>query len=199
VNSILDRSGVGKHAGYVFYFMVKKLYKALEHEIEYLTDALSEAEDKIFSGREREMVIELSHISRDLLTFKQAMMLHRDVLESLEPAGRQFFGMEFSFYLKGIIGEYFRVQNAIDANFNSLSELRETNNSLVSTKQNEVMKVLTILAFVTFPLSLLASIFGMNTDHLPIVGLPNDFWIIIGIMVAVTITFFVYFKHRNWL
>lgn len=199
VNSILDRSGVGNHAGYIFYFMIKKLYKALEHEIEYLTDTLREVEGKIFDGREREMVVELSRISRDLLIFKQAMMLHRDVLESLDPAGKSLFGSEFSFYLKSIVGEYYRVQSAIEANLNSLVELRETNNSLVSTKQNEVMKVLTIMAFVTFPLSVIASIFGMNTKVLPIVGRPHDFWIVIGIMFIATIVFFFFFKYRKWL
>ena len=199
VNSILDRSGIGNHAGFVFYFMVKKLYKALEHELEYITDALDDIEAKIFEGREKDMVIDLSHISRDLLNFKQAINPHRDVLDSLEPAGRQFFGSDFGYYLKGIIGEYFRVQHGIEANLDSLAELRETNNSLVSTKQNEVMKVLTIMAFVTFPLSLIAGIFGMNTVVLPVVGHRYDFWIIIGIMAAAVAVFFGYFKYKNWL
>lgn len=199
VDSVLDRSGIGNHAGFVFYFMIKKLYKALEHELEYITDALDDVEGKIFEGREKDMVIELSRISRDLLNFKQAINPHQNVLESLEPVGRNFFGSEFNYYLKGIIGEYFRVQHGIAANLDSLMELRETNNSLVSTKQNEVMKVLTIMAFVTFPLSLIASIFGMNTTALPIVGHPFDFWIIIGIMGAAVVIFFSYFKYKDWL
>ena len=87
----------------------------------------------------------------------------------------------------------------IENNINSVAELREINNSLVSTKQNEVMKILTIMAFVTFPLSLLASIFGMNTVYLPIVGHSLDFWIIIGIMAGATICFFAFFKHNRWL
>lgn len=199
VDSVLDKSGIGNHAGFVFYFMVKKLYKALEHEVEYITDALDEVEAKIFEGREKDMVVELSHVSRDLLNFKQAINPHKNVLDSLEPVGRQFFGADFVYYLKGITGEYYRVQHGIAANLDSLAELRETNNSLVSTKQNEVMKVLTIMAFVTFPLSLIASIFGMNTVILPIVGLPYDFWIVIGIMAAAMVIFFSYFKYKNWL
>jgi magnesium transporter len=199
VDSILDRSGIGNHAGYVFYFMIKKLYRALGHELEYINDALRTIEENIFDGREKDMVVELSQVSRELLNLKQTISLHKEVLESLEPAGRQFFGMDFSFYLRNIIGEYYRVQTAVQSNLDSLHELRETNNSLVSTKQNEVMKVLTIMAFVTFPLSLLASIFGMNTSFLPLVGHPYDFWIIMGIMVAATGVFFAFFHYRNWL
>jgi Mg2+ and Co2+ transporter CorA len=55
------------------------------------------------------------------------------------------------------------------------------------------------MAFVTFPLSLFASIFGMNTKTLPLAGFEGDFWIILGIMVAATIFFFAFFKHKRWL
>jgi magnesium transporter len=61
------------------------------------------------------------------------------------------------------------------------------------------MKTLTIMAFVTFPLTLVSSIFGMNTHYLPIVGLPGDFWIVTGTMLALAICFFLYFKRKGWL
>ncbi|PIT96716.1 hypothetical protein COT82_01550 [Candidatus Campbellbacteria bacterium CG10_big_fil_rev_8_21_14_0_10_35_52] len=199
VNSILDKSGIGKHAGYIFFFMIKKLYKALEHELEYIDDALETIEFDIFSGHEKEMVVSLSIVSKDLLNFKQALRLHRDVLESFEIAGLKFFGNLFSHEIKSIIGEYYRINSTIGAHIDSMRELRETNNSLVSTKQNEVMKVLTIMAFVTFPLSLIASIFGMNTDYLPIVGYTNDFWIVMSVMLIFTISIFILFKYKKWL
>ena len=77
--------------------------------------------------------------------------------------------------------------------------LRETNNSLLTTKQNEVMKVFTIMAFVIFPLSLVAGIFGMNTAYIPIVGLPGDFWMVMGIMVVLGVLFLSFFMYKKWL
>jgi magnesium transporter len=97
------------------------------------------------------------------------------------------------------MGEYYRIKNSVVTHYDSLHELRETNNSLLSTKQNEVMKILTIMAFITFPLSLFASIFGMNTVYLPIVGNQYDFWIITGGMVIATVAFFTFFKKKKWL
>lgn len=198
-NSILDKSDLGTHAGFVFFFMLKKLYKALEHELEYINDALETIEEDIFTGHEKEMVISLSIVSRDLLNFRQALTLHKEVLESFEEAGTKFFGKDFVHQIRSIISEYYRINNIIREHTDSLNELRETNNSLVSTKQNEVMKVLTIMAFITFPLSLIASIFGMNTIFLPIVGSANDFWVIMGIMVIFTVSIFIIFKYKKWL
>lgn len=199
VNSILDRGNLGDHAGFIFFYMARKLYRALEHELEYVNDSLKAIEEKIFSGKEKEVVYDIALISRQLLNFGEALSSHREVLESFEEAGRKFFGQEFYYYLRGITGEYFRTDNRVKGIKESLQALKETNDSLLSSHQNEIMKVLTIMAFVTFPLSLIASIFGMNTDYLPIVGLSHDFAIVMGIMFVAAVAFFVFFRYKRWL
>lgn len=187
------------HAGHLFYVMIQKLYRAVVDELEYLGDQLDSVEERIFQGNEKEMVVELSKVSRSLLDFKQALASHRDMLESFKESSPALFDKEFNPYAKSILDEYFRAANALRHNANILTELRETNNSLVSTKQNEVMKIFTIMAFVTFPLSLIAAVFGMNLAHMPIVGGPNDFWIIVCIMLGLACSFFAFFKFKRWL
>lgn len=199
VNSVLDKSDFGKHASNVFFAMLMKIYQSLSDELDYIGDRLEEAEDAIFGGAEKEMVVELSNIGRDILNFKQALAPHTDVLESLAETRDTFFGNESEQNMERVSSDYFRLRNHLEGHNASLCELRETNNALLTTKQNEIMKLFTILAFVTFPLSLFTSIFGMNTQALPLVGHPYDFWIIIGIMVAATVMFFAFFKYKNWL
>ncbi|MDP2648707.1 MAG: CorA family divalent cation transporter [bacterium] len=199
VNSILDKSNVGEHAGYLFFYMLKKLYKAVEHEVEYVRHDLAVIEDSIFMGYEVDMVAAISRSARDLLNLRQTIEPHRETLRELEASGPQFFGHGFHPYLKALSNEYYRVHNHISRHTESLHELRETNNSLLSTKQNEAMRILTIMAFVTFPLSLIASIFGMNTSWLPIVGRPGDFWYVTAIMAVAALSMFIFFKRKKWL
>lgn len=199
VNSVLDMGNIGDHAGYVFFYMLKKLYKAVEHEVEYVKRDLSSIEEHIFSDHQVEMVAAISRSARDLLNLRQTIEPHRDVLKSLEGEGSAFFGEEFRQYLRTIENEYYRVHNHITRATESLHELRETNNSLLTTKQNETMKVFTIMAFVTFPLSLLAAIFDINSEHNPLLGLPYDFWIMIGIMVFAAFCMYLFFRRKNWL
>lgn len=199
VNSILDRADIGNHGGYLFFFMVRKLYRAVEHEFEYIRAFLKDLEDRMFDGREKSAVKELSFVARELLSFREALTPHKEILESLEASGRRFFGDDFSHHARAIVGEHSRVAGHLEGLRDSLNELRITNDSLLSTKQNEIMKVLTIMAFVTFPLTLVSSVLGMNTEYLPIVGLPGDFWIVIGIMTAMAISFFTFFKFKKWI
>lgn len=198
VESLLDKENMGEHAGFIFYYMMKKLYQSVDNELAYLNDILIDINNRIFNGEEKEMVFHISQVSRDLLNFRRTLSNHKEILVSFEEVAGKLFD-KFSYHVSSIMGEYYHVQNRIDVNMDNVIELRETNNSLVSTKQNEIMKILTIMAFVTFPLSLFASIFGMNTTTLPIVGHPFDFWFITGGMLIFTFVFFGFFKYKKWL
>ena len=70
--------------------------------------------------------------------------------------------------------------------------------SKLSNKQNEIMKNLTIVASIMLPLSLVASIFGMNTVNNPIIGGPHDFWVIVSLMSVLGICAVFYFQIKRW-
>jgi magnesium transporter len=197
VHSILEKDEEG-HAGFLFFYMLKKLYKAVEHELDYVRHELSQIEENIYSDRQVEMVAAISRSARDLLNLRQAIEPHREVLHTIESDGPKLWGDDFAPYLRALSNEYYRVHNHVMRETESLHELRETNNSLLTTKQNETMKNLTLLAFITFPLSLLASIFEMNTIDTPLVGLRQGFWIIVLGMVAIALMMLWFFKHKKW-
>ena len=199
VNSILDKSNLGDNAGFLFFYLIRQLYKFLEEELDSVTTDLKDIEARIFQGEEKQMVFEISRVNRNLLNFRQATRPHQEVLVSFEVAGKKFFGEDFSYYLHAISGEYYKISNILESNRETLLGLRDTNDALLNTKTNEIMKTLTVMAFATFPLMLISSIFGMNTHILPVVGMPNDFWVIIGGMALTTIFMFAFFKHKRWI
>jgi magnesium transporter len=121
------------------------------------------------------------------------------ILESLFQATEPLFGMSFAREVRAVLGDYYRVWNRIETLGAVLTELRQTNDSLLTTKQNEIVKTFTILAFMTLPISMVASVFGMNTENTPIVGDQHDFWLIVILMAALAAFFFGYFRHRHWL
>ena len=198
IETILNNENQLEHAGYLFYYVVQQLYKSLIEELDYIENLQEDLEKNIFGGNEKQMVKEISRVSHNLLDFKQAVSHHKETLDSLEIIGTEFFGKDFSYYLKNISNKYRKVSHIVDTNMENLRELRRTNDSLLTTKQNETMKIFTILAFITFPLSLIASIFGMNAIFTPIIGAKGDFWVIIGGMIVVTGLMFWFFKYKKW-
>lgn len=199
VNSILDKSEIGEHAGFLFFYMIRKIYSSLGHELTVIGETLKDIEEKIFRGKEREMVEELSVIHRDVLEFHRALRMHRSVLQSLSFSCETFFGKSFRHYTENIIGEYLKVEELLQDQKEMVGELRSTNDSLLSTKTNEIMKVLTVTAFTVLPATLIGQIFGMSSDYIPLMNNPRGFWFVLGIMLIVASSTFLFFKHKKWL
>jgi len=199
VNSILGKSDMGTHAGYLFYYIIKELYRVLIIELDHITEELEDIEERIFKGEENQMVESLSKVNRDLLNVKQAIRPHKEVLDSFDTAGKQFFGKEFSYHLQSISGEYYKVFNILEGQRETLLDLRTTNDSLLTTKTNEIMKNLTVITFIIYPLSLITGVFGMNAVFMPFVEGENGFYVIIGLMFLTMITIFSFFKHKKWI
>lgn len=189
----------GVDAGFIFYHILRGLYRGIENDLESINHNLRDIESHIFHGDERRMVERISNVNRSLLDFRWALKNHEDILNSLESDAAEFFSETFSSQLRALYNEYYKIWNIIESNKEIVGDLRTTNDSLLSTKTNEVMKVLTILAFITFPLSLIAAIFGMNMDSSPLVNNPYGFWIVIGGMLILSACMFVYFRHKRWL
>jgi magnesium transporter len=199
VSNILDKKNIEYPAGYLFYIILKEIYHSIFDELAFIESWIKDVENKIFKGNEREMVFALSNISRTLIDFKKTTDMHEEILTTLEIAGKRLFGDHFPHYTRTALEEYRKIQGTIKADMEVIVELRETNNSLLETKQNEITKILTILAFIAVPLSLIASIFQIDTVSRPIIGQPHDFWILIGVILLIGATMFSFFKFKGWL
>lgn len=198
-NSILNKSkNLGEHAGFLFFYLIRELYKYLHIELDDLNKYLLKIEKKIFEGKEGEVVEDISSTNRKLLDFKQSIRFHREILKSFESAGKDFFGGDFSYYLGAIIGEYNKVQNILDGHKEILNDLKDTNDSLLTNKTNETMKILTVMNFVMLPLALITGVFGMNSEIIFIKNI-SDFFIVLGAMVLTGIAMVIYFKKKKWI
>ncbi len=198
-NSIIDKSGIGEHAGIIFYHMLKGIYRHMSEDLENIKDALSDSEEHIFLGHERKIVEVLSELSRELIDFKQTSRLHKEVLESFVTIPDGFFDKSFTHYLEDLRSEYASIHEQITNNRELLNDLRDTNDSLLSTKQNENTKLFSILAFVTFPIMVLLALFTLPSSHTPIIGNTYDWEIILGIVIIAALSMFYFFRKKGWL
>jgi len=198
VNSVLNKNKIIDHAGFIFFDMVKEMYKHSADQLNEIDQLLIEIEENIFAGHEGDMVEIISKLNGKLLNFKQAIRFHGEVLRSFDTAGRKFFGESFGYYLSAISSEHNKLKNILDSNKEMLQDLKETNDALLSKKTGDTMKTLTMMSFVMLPLSLIAVIFAMHVN-LPIVGGPGDFWAVISIMAITVVATFLYFKHKKWI
>jgi magnesium transporter len=199
VDTILDKHGKSEHAGALFVRMVSDMYESLLTELDFIRDSLRDIESKVFAGREREMVIALSNVSRDLLSFRHATSVHSDILRSLRDASSHFFGKGFEPHIEALEHRYRKVEHSTASHLESMSELRETNNALLETRQNSIMQSLTVITFITAPLSIFVAFFQIDARSRPLIGSENDFWILLATVGIIGISMYSFFRYKKWL
>lgn len=196
VNAALDRIQATTGAE-LFLELNNQLYRNLREDLEPFRKESKKIEAEIFQGNEFHMVQEVSHLARKIIDFKQVMRSHKIILKSLELQASNLFPHALVAEDK-VFREYFRVESALENIRELLKELRETNDSLLTAKNNEVTKKLTLMAFVTFPLTLVATVL-LAAESPAIFHGEHGFWIIVGILFVLFVLMQIYFTYKKWI
>jgi magnesium transporter len=61
------------------------------------------------------------------------------------------------------------------------------------------MKVLTIVATIMMPLTFITSLYGMNFRYMPELGWKYGYFVVWGVMIAIAISMFIWFKRKKWI
>ncbi len=169
--------------------------------LDKISERIDKIEKKVFQGKEREMLSQIALVKKDLIGFRKAVKPQATVLEILEEKTPRFFNQELKPLVKEVVGSNSRVLTVLENHQELINSIDQTNNSLLSYKLSDIVKILTVVSFITFPLSVIVGFFGMNIfDNIPIVRENVYTWLVILIAMAiVTIIMVIYFKRKKWL
>ncbi|MGB4076681.1 MAG: CorA family divalent cation transporter [Minisyncoccia bacterium] len=180
--------------------ILRHLYQAMSEETERIARTLERIEADIFGGKERKTVHAISEAGRILLRFDTALSRHAEPLDAfLTELQDSFFGKKFAVQAARIKTERLHAASLVGSYRAVSRELRTTNDSLLSSSQNESMKVFTIINVAILPLSFIAAAFTIPAEHAPIIGRDHDFWIIIMVMIVVELLLILFLRLRKWL
>lgn len=199
VGSMIGNGNSIKDSGALAFHIIKQFYIFGSKQLGQIQGKIDRIEENIFKGHEQEMVETISYVHRDILDFQRCLHEHVNILETLEDLEDKFLGIGFRKYVKTMYSELAKVKNLAHNCKETIESLQKTNDSLLTDKTNQIMRTLTIMAFVTFPLMLFASVFSMNTNATPIIGMKGDFWLIVGLMIISMTTMIMVFKRKKWL
>jgi magnesium transporter len=188
----------GKGAGYLLYKIVDDAFDYCFPMLRKVGNKLDALEQEIFEGRSEEVVRDISNVKQEIINFRKIVRPQRPVLRDLEKTKQRYLAEDLEIYFDDIVDASERIWDMLENYKEVVEALEDTNESVLSHRVNDVLRVLTAFSVVILPLTLLASLWGMN------VGVPGEgsiaaFWIIVGAMVALLVTMLSYFRHRGWL
>jgi magnesium transporter len=187
-----------KGTGYLLYKIVDTCVDASFPMLRKMGAKLDQLEDDIFEGRSAQIVRDISNAKQEIINFRRVVRPMRAVLRDLERTKQRYLAEELDIYFDDITDAAERIWDLLE-NYKEVAEALEgSNESVLSHRLNERISVLTAFNIALLPLTLIASIFGMNFD------LPGDeglfeFWVVIGIMAAILGGVLVFFRRRGYL
>jgi magnesium transporter len=142
---------------------------------------------------------EISHMKRRVIALRRFIAPQRDIINMILVDHPGFISQETKTYFRDIHDHLLHILDTIEVHRDLLSGAMESYMSQISNQLNEIMKVLSIVATVILPLTLLSGIYGMNFDAMPGIHHRLGFWFVVGFMFLVGFLLVAFFRRRRWL
>lgn len=187
----------GKTPADLLYHILEILLNSCFPKLNHITENLDYIETQVFSEHEKEMVLEISIVKRDILNFRRTLKPQRSILDSLAQKEHPLIPHELKMYFQDLIGTNIRIWNILESAKETVEALEATNNSLLSNKLDMTMKVLTIFSAVLLPMTVYTNMLAMSAS-IPFGSHPFAFWIHFGFMLVIAAFTVTIFRWKQW-
>jgi magnesium transporter len=193
----LRESLFSKGSGYLLYHVLDDLFDYCFPILDKIGHKLDTVEDDIDEGRFEEIVRDISRVKQEIISYRKIIKPERPTLRLLERHVERFLPEDLELYFDDLVDASERIWDLLDNYKEVVEALEATNEAALSHRQNDVLRVLTVFSVLLLPLTLIASIFGMNVDF-PGFGTAGAFWVIIGAMAGVFGAVLAFFRWRRF-
>src|SRR4029450_869912 len=186
-----------KGSGYLLYHVLDDLFDYCFPILDKIGHKLDVIEDDIDEDRFEEVVRDISKAKQEIISYRKIVKPQRPTLRLLERHVERFLPEDLELYFDDLVDASERIWDILDNYKEVVEALETTNESALSHRQNDVLRVLTVFSVLLLPLTLIASVFGMNVDF-PGFGTAGAFWVIIGAMAVVLRAVLAFFRWRRF-
>ena len=151
-----------KGSGRLLYEVLDDLFDYCFPILDKIGHKLDSIEDDVFEGRSEEVVRDISNVKQEIISYRKIIKPERSTLRVLERHVERFLPEELELYFDDIVDAAERIWDILDNYKEVVEALEDTNESVISHRQNDVLRVLTVFCVILLPLTLITGIFGMN-------------------------------------
>jgi magnesium transporter len=199
-NEELRHSVFSRGSGRLLYEILDDLYDYCFPILDKIALKLRQIDEEIddIAPRAKERVRDIHKVKQEIISYRKIVRPQRPTLRQLERGVERFLPEELELYFDDIVDASERIWDLLDNYKEVVEALEDTNESLISHQQNDILYVLTIFSVVMLPLTFITGLFGMNV-HFPGFGTATGFIVTISLMVVTIIAMLGFFRWKKWL
>ncbi len=187
-----------KGTGRLLYEVLDDLFDYCFPILDKIGHKLDSIEDEMFEGRAEDVVRDISNVKQEIISYRKVIKPERTTLRVLERRVDKFLPEELELYFDDIVDASERIWDQLDNYKEVVDGLESTNESVISHRQNDVLRLLTIISVTMLPLTVITGLFGMNVLY-PGEGTHAAFWVILGVLVVSIVGMLGFFRLKRWI
>jgi magnesium transporter len=186
-------------ADYLAYSLLDAIVDNYFMVLEKIGENIEDIEDELIKNPAQEVLHAIHSLKRELVFLRKSVWPLREVISRLERWDSHLIDKSMDIYLRDVYDHTIQVIDALETFRDMLSGMLDIYLSSVSNRMNEVMKVLTIIATIFIPLTLITGIYGMNFKYMPELDWSWGYPMVYIAMLIVSGVMLVYFRRKRWL
>lgn len=183
---------------YLVYSIIDSIIDSYFSILEVFGDKIERLEEELVNNPEKQTLTEIYKLKREMLYIRKSVWPLREAISRLERGESEFVSRNTHLYLRDVYDHTINVLDTIETYRDMLSGMIDIYLSSISNKLNETMKYLALVSTIFIPMTFVASIYGMNFEIMPELKWAHGYWFALGIMGAIGLSFFIYFKKNKW-
>nr|WP_303715104.1 magnesium/cobalt transporter CorA [Methanoculleus marisnigri] len=197
------RAGAGRlrseGADYLFYALLDAIVDGYFGVIEVFGEHIEAVEEEVVADPDRETLQAIYALKRSLVALRRSVWPLRDVVAELERGDSPLIRESTLVYLRDVYDHTIEVAETVETYRDTMSGLLDVYLSSQSSRMNEIMKVLTIIATIFIPLTFIAGLYGMNFAYMPELRHPWGYPAALTLMAIIAGVMLLYFKKKGWI
>ncbi|MEN2974414.1 MAG: magnesium/cobalt transporter CorA [Candidatus Caldarchaeales archaeon] len=187
------------YVDYLIYLMMDSVVDSYFYILEKIEEYIQNIEDELTSNPSSRILQSIHKLKRDLIQMQKNLWPLREVVGRLERATYRFIREQTIPYFRDLYDHVVTVIENVEMLHITLSDMLDIYFSAVSTKLNEIMKILTMIATIFMPLTFIAGIYGMNFKYMPELEMIWGYPAVLMVMSGVGLWMVFYFRRKRWI
>tara|TARA_B100001939_G_scaffold239196_1_gene206641 strand:+ start:157447 stop:158349 length:903 start_codon:yes stop_codon:yes gene_type:complete len=199
-NRLMDGRGrlLQEGADYLLYSLLDSVVDHYFAVLESVSDQIEMLEDEVLSGKE-DLLPVIHRLKRELISLRKSIWPLREALVFLDRQHSSLIDEDLSVFFRDIYDHCIHIVDTIESFRDMLSGLLDVHLSSISTRLNQVMKLLTLITTIFMPMTLITGIYGMNFERMPFLHSQFGFPLVVGIMALISGSMIFFFRKKRWL
>ena len=184
----------------LLYALLDEFIESYRMALAAVEDVVEEVEDAVISGRSGETVLkQVLGVKKALVFYRKDLAANREVLSSLQKEYADQISRNLIAKFRLHYADLTSLYDSVSIYHDILSTAMDVHFSMVSTSLNLTIKRVTSWGAIILVPTFVATIYGMNFEHLPLADTRFGFWILLALMALSVLGLVRYFKKRDWL